>query len=119
MVISVRTVTFGAALIAGLVILGLGYPAPGTAAAPNGGTLQSLSVELPTGDREFPPGPHVDVISANCVACHSAGMILNQPNLTKATWEAEVNKMIKIYKAPVDAADVPAIVDYLAAVKGK
>jgi hypothetical protein len=40
-------------------------------------------------------------------------MVLNQPALPKATWEAEVNKMINAYKAPVAPADVGPIVDYL------
>jgi hypothetical protein len=46
-------------------------------------------------------------------------MVLNQPALPKATWEAEVPKMIKVYKAPIDEADVAAIVAYLAKTKGK
>jgi hypothetical protein len=45
--------------------------------------------------------------------------VLNQPALPKATWEAEVQKMIKVYRAPIDEADVPAIVNYLASTKGK
>ena len=45
-------------------------------------------------------------------------MVLNQPKLPKAAWEAEVKKMIQAYKAPIDEADVPAIVDYLAKTKG-
>lgn len=47
----------------------------------------------------------------NCTACHSAGMILNQPDLPRATWEVEVPKMIATYKAPVDESDVGAIVN--------
>jgi hypothetical protein len=46
-------------------------------------------------------------------------MVLNQPDLPKATWEAEVHKMISVYKAPIDDADVPAIVAYLEKIKGK
>lgn len=93
---------------------------PVHAAATDAGlpVFKSITVELPSGDRQFPQGPGVDVISANCVACHSPGMILNQPSLSKAAWEGEVKKMIGVYKAPVDAADVPAIVEYLTATKG-
>lgn len=80
--------------------------------------LKSTSVELPDSDRAFPPGPGVDKVNANCAGCHSPGMILNQPNLPKVAWEGEVSKMINVYKAPVEAADVPAIVAYLAATKG-
>ena len=41
-------------------------------------------------------------------------MILNQPALSKATWESEVHKMISVYKAPVSAENAAIIVDYLA-----
>jgi hypothetical protein len=40
-------------------------------------------------------------------------MVLNQPALPKAAWEAEVKKMMNAYKAPVAPEDVGAIVDYL------
>ena len=45
-------------------------------------------------------------------------MVLTQPPLTKASWEDEVNKMRNIYKAPIAAEDVPAIVTYLVNTKG-
>jgi hypothetical protein len=41
-----------------------------------------------------------------------------EPRMPKAAWAAEVAKMRNVYKAPVDEKDVPAIVDYLTAVKG-
>lgn len=80
--------------------------------------LKSVTVDLPTGDRVFPDGPGSDAVNNNCLACHSAGMVLNQPALSKAAWAAEVNKMIDAYKAPVDPSDVGAIVDYLSRTKG-
>src|SRR6266705_4783944 len=55
-------------------------------------SLRSVSVDLPPGDRMFPDGPGADAINNNCLACHSAGMVLNQPALPKAEWEAEVEK---------------------------
>jgi hypothetical protein len=45
-------------------------------------------------------------------------MVLNQPELSKQAWEAEVNKMISVYKAPVAPEDVGAIVEYLSSFKG-
>jgi cytochrome c5 len=80
--------------------------------------LKSEDVELPQSDRGLPEGPGRDVVQNNCFTCHSAGMILTQPPLAKAAWEAEVTKMRNVYKAPVDEKDVPAIVEYLTAVKG-
>lgn len=76
-------------------------------------TLKSVTVDLPDSGRMF-PGPGSDAINNNCLACHSAGMVLNQPVLPKSAWQAEVTKMINIYKAPVSEEDVAAIVDYLA-----
>ena len=70
------------------------------------------------GARAFPDGPGVGAINGNCLACHSAGVVLNQPAMPRAAWEAEVAKMVNVYKAPVAAEDVPAIVAYLDAVKG-
>ena len=81
--------------------------------------IKSTTVDLPAGDNLFPGGSAADAINNNCLACHSADMVLNQPTLPRATWEAEVRKMINVYKAPVDEADVAAIVDYLATIKGK
>jgi mono/diheme cytochrome c family protein len=81
-------------------------------------TLKSVSVDLPTSDRMFPGGATAEVINNNCLACHSAGMVLNQPALTKAAWDAEVRKMINVYKAPVAPEDVAAIVAYLDSTKG-
>ncbi len=99
-----------------------GTPAMPAAAAPavtrNGITLTSLSADLPSSDREFPPGPGVDVAQANCVACHSVGMVMNQPVLSRAMWETEVHKMIAVYKAPVSDEDAKAIVAYLDSIKG-
>lgn len=80
--------------------------------------LKSVSVQLPADVHVLPDGPNVKVVHDNCTGCHSPGMILAQPTMPKAGWEAEVNKMKNVYKAPVDPKDIPAIVDYLTAVKG-
>jgi mono/diheme cytochrome c family protein len=80
--------------------------------------LKSVTVDLPDSDRTFPPGPGSDAVNNNCLACHSAGMVLNQPAMSKAAWAAEVNKMVTAYKAPVAPEDVGAIVDYLTSLRG-
>jgi cytochrome c553 len=79
--------------------------------------LKSVNVEIPFGDRMF-EGPGSDVANNNCLACHSAGMVLDQPALSQAQWRAEVEKMLTAYKAPVDPKDVDAIVAYLVSIKG-
>ena len=80
--------------------------------------LKSTSVTLPESSAMFPPGPGADVTNSNCLACHSVGMVMNQPVLPRAAWEAEVNKMRNVFKAPVEASDVTAITDYLVSIKG-
>ena len=93
--------------------------APVCARADSQLSLKSVSVDLPPGVDMFPNGPGADAINNNCLACHSADMVLNQPALTKAQWEAQVNLMRTAYKAPIDPQDVDAILDYLVSVKGK
>ena len=79
-----------------------------------GTTLRSVSVEFPDRGQMFPGGDKAEAINNNCLACHSAGMVLTQPKLSRAQWQSEVDKMRKVYKAPIADEDVPAIVDYFA-----
>lgn len=74
--------------------------------------FKSVNVDLPFGDRMF-EGPGADAANNNCLACHSVGMVLTQPPLSRQTWEAEVAKMRNVYKAPIANEDVTPIVDYL------
>jgi len=100
-----------------LILLSMAsIPISARAAAPF--ELKSVKIDLPDSDRMFPAGPGSDAINNNCLACHSAGMVLNQPSLSKQAWAAEVNKMINNYRAPVDPQDVGAIVEYLTALRG-
>jgi hypothetical protein len=82
-------------------------------------TLKSPKVDVPTSDTMFPAGPGSDAINNNCLACHSADHVLNQPSLSRMAWQEVVDKMIKAYKAPVSPDDAKAIVDYLVRTKGK
>jgi len=76
-------------------------------------SFQDTSITLPDDTTMLPAGPGVEAVTTNCLSCHSPAMMLTQPRLTRKEWEGEVAKMIKVYKAPVEASDVPAIVDYL------
>ena len=86
------------------------------------GAAAPVSIELPG---EFVPfadvasGPSADAVNGNCLSCHSAEMVLNQPKLTAAEWQGVVTKMRTAYKAPVDAADDAAIVAWLTAIQSK
>jgi mono/diheme cytochrome c family protein len=99
-------------MIAGATLLPFtGHAAPLT-------ELKYLKLEVPTSSMILPAGPGSDVANNNCLACHSADHMLNQPSLPKATWEEVVTKMINAYKAPISAKDAAVIVDYLASSKG-
>lgn len=77
--------------------------------------FKPLSLDLPPDAVQFPDGPNVKTVNQNCLACHSAEMVLDQPLLPRATWTAEVTKMRNVYKAPISDADAALIADYLAA----
>jgi mono/diheme cytochrome c family protein len=145
MAITMSAAAYGAVIVGGLALFAIGHPAgepppspttPGliiasavppaaavatvapTSVTAAGFTLTSTVVDLPSSERTFPAGPGMDVTQQSCTACHSVGMVMNQPNLPRATWDAEVHKMLATYKAPFDPADIPAIVAYLASIKG-
>jgi mono/diheme cytochrome c family protein len=74
-----------------------------------------LSYKLPDDVAAFRPGPGSEVAQSNCLSCHSADYINFQPpKKGQSFWEAEVQKMIKVYQAPIDEMDAKAIADYLA-----
>ncbi len=81
-------------------------------------SAKPISYTLPEETAAFKPGANVEVVKNNCTACHSADYVQTQPRgpkFTKDFWQAEVTKMIKVYGAPIDDADVGKIVDYLTA----
>jgi len=87
-------------------------------AAPGSANASPVSYDLPPEPAAFRPGPNLDVVQNNCTGCHSADYIVTQPRgpkFRKDFWQAEVNKMIKVYGAPIADADIPRIVDYLTA----
>jgi len=91
---------------------GIGAFAPTTAGA------KPVNYKLPEETAQFKPGPNVDVVKNDCTACHSVDYIQTQPHgpkFKKDFWQAEVNKMIKVYGAQIDEADIGKIVDYLTA----
>ena len=81
-------------------------------------TATPLNYAVPEETAAFKPGPNLEVVQNNCTACHSADYIRTQPRgekFKKDFWQAEVTKMINVYGAPIDDADVGKIVDYLTA----
>jgi len=83
-------------------------------------TLKKVNVDMPDDSAiTFPAGPGEEAISGNCLACHSADHVMNQPPMDREHWHEVVEKMIKAYKAPITEEDAATIVDYLVRVKGK
>jgi hypothetical protein len=70
-----------------------------------------------TGDEssvKLKPAPEETLVRAQCSACHSVDyIVMNSPFLTRAAWEAEVRKMMKVMGAPIPEQDVAPLVDYL------
>ena len=75
---------------------------------------EPLVYQLPPETAELKPGPGVET-AALCQACHSADYISTQPpGKGKSFWQGEVQKMIKVYKAPIGEDDAAIIANYLA-----
>jgi sulfite dehydrogenase (cytochrome) subunit B len=81
--------------------------------------LASLAAGGPARADEQPvalkDAPGRDAVEQNCGACHSLDYIgTNSPFPNATLWEAEVQKMIKVFGAPIEDADAKTITDYLA-----
>jgi mono/diheme cytochrome c family protein len=111
---------FPLALAAGLLWMGAdAAPSVEGAQTERDGTWARLSVELPTSEARFPAGSGADVANAQCLLCHSAGMVLRQPPLTQDQWQGEIEKMRSSYGAPVPADQVEGLARYLQATVGR
>ncbi|MEG3088370.1 cytochrome C nitrite reductase [Sphingomonas sp. PB4P5] len=78
-----------------------------------GVTLTSDAITLPEETAALPAGS--DLITANCTACHSAEMLTTQPALNAEKWQATIDKMRGVYKAPIAPADDKALIAELLA----
>lgn len=81
----------------------------------------SKSIELPPDGVQLTASslPGYAKAQANCVACHSAEYLRYQPpTAARPYWEAMVKRMKTVFKAPIEDADMPLIVDYLAKTYG-
>lgn len=80
---------------------------------------KSIILPLDAPPLKASPLPGYAKAQTSCVACHSAEYMLYQPpTAPRAYWEAMVTRMKVVFKAPIDDADMPAIVDYLAKTYG-
>lgn len=85
-------------------------------------TFEDVAITLPEDPIDLPDLPDLpgrDAVVANCTACHSPSTMLQQPQVSREKWESQVKKMVEVYKAPVDPAAIPAIIDYMLAVQAQ
>jgi mono/diheme cytochrome c family protein len=121
-----RGIVFAASSVAILLAAGAaGWWGSATAGPPsakkdaNLGQWAIVRVELPVSDEIFPPGTGADAATSQCLICHSAGMVLRQPPLTKDEWRAEILKMRSVYGAPVPDDQVDGLSEYLKSINGQ
>jgi sulfite dehydrogenase (cytochrome) subunit B len=86
-----------------------------TIAVATDGFAASLKIDLPTETATLVPGPGLDVANGQCLSCHSAEYITTQPrDKPLAFWKAEVEKMKKVYGAPIPDDQINIVAEYLA-----
>ncbi len=62
---------------------------------------------------QLAPGEGRGLVESYCNTCHSTIYITMQPPLPSATWEAEVNKMVRTFGQPIPEDAIPKIIAYL------
>ena len=96
------------ALLIGLAASG-GLTGESAIAAPKTITLPPDGEQL-----KESPLPGYALAQTQCVACHSAEYMRYQPaNAGRAYWDAMAKRMKAVFRAPINDADIPVIVDYL------
>jgi hypothetical protein len=84
-----------------------------------GKSWTTLRVDLPVSQTGFPAGDGVEIATSQCLICHSAGMVLRQPPLTRDEWVAEITKMRNAFGALLPADQVDALASYLYKINGR
>lgn len=103
---NIKTFFVSASAVFGLAVAGHALP-KSIELPPDGAQLKSSSL------------PGYARAQRNCVACHSAEYMLYQPpTAPRPYWDAMVKRMKTVFKAPIEDADMPEIVDYLAKTYG-
>src|SRR5260370_32407972 len=79
----------------------------------------ATSLNFPASAVAFPAAKGADIATANCLICHSAGMVLRQPPLTLAEWHTEISKMKASFGAPIRSDQIDELAHYLAMSNGR
>jgi mono/diheme cytochrome c family protein len=69
----------------------------------------------PAPSLDLAPGDGIQEVRVYCNTCHTPRYITMQPPLPAATWEAEVNKMNKVFGANIPDEESHKIIAYLQA----
>lgn len=100
---------------AALFVLLVTAGAAGTVAAVAAG----LKIELPKETATLKAAPGAEMAGTQCLTCHSVDYITTQPrDKPLAFWKAEVEKMKKVYGAPIPDDQIDPLSDYLSRTYG-
>jgi len=76
--------------------------------------LHALKIELPADTSTLKPGAGAELANRQCLTCHSADYVnVQPPGKPLAFWKGEVEKMKKVYGAPIPDEDIEPIAQYL------
>ncbi|HMD62694.1 MAG TPA: hypothetical protein VKF83_01810 [Stellaceae bacterium] len=79
--------------------------------------LSLLPISMACADEPSVPlidAPGRDVVENNCVACHTLDYPrTNAPFMNRKMWQAEIDKMVNVFGAPIRPSDATVVVDYL------
>jgi sulfite dehydrogenase (cytochrome) subunit B len=74
----------------------------------------ALKIDLPPETAKLKSGAGVELADRQCLACHSADYVgMQPPGKPLAFWKSEVEKMKKVYGAPIPDDQVEPIAQYL------
>ena len=105
------------ARIAGTIFAGAAcaFAIAGTVVASAPAAQTPVTITLPAQSVAFRAAPGVEVARKDCLTCHSAEYVTQQPALSKTGWTNEITKMRAAYGASIPDADTDALVAYLLA----
>lgn len=111
-----KSLIFSVATGAGLVCAAVGAGAP---EQPAKNPYAGDEWKLPAETAQLKKADGIELLTGNCLLCHSVDYIATQPALTRAQWTAGVEKMRAKFGAVIPTNKVPAIVNYLTANYGR
>ncbi|MES2569010.1 MAG: cytochrome c [Verrucomicrobiota bacterium] len=76
-------------------------------------------IELPAETPILKQAPGAELVTSQCLICHSTEYITTQPRLPRAYWKGAIVKMQQKFGAPIPAAQVDPLIDYLVKNYGK